>query len=422
MRSPRRHVRRGRLRRRRRPRRRGRPRRDRRPPRALAQPRSRTAPAPAAAAPSRTAATPAAPRTSSASRSTSGTSPTASTRTWSRTSWPSTPPAARPTRACAATRRSSSPRCSTGRWPSASTRSRPGHYAQLRTGDDGLDRAAPRRRHGQGPVLRPRRPRPGAARALALPARRHQRRTRSAREAARRGLLVAEKPDSHDICFVADGDNAGWLRDKLGDRAPTPAATSSTTPRARCSAPTRAPYGFTIGQRKGLRHRHARPPTASRASCSTSSRSPAPSPSAPRGPATSTGSPASGRAGAAPSPPCSRPGVTVQLRAHGAEHRAVVTVERRWRPVAIELLDPAEGIAPGQAAVLYDGTPRRRLGDHQRDRPLGGARVSALASGVGSMPGDRRPGVRRGGARRARRAARLPHVPELPGRGARRRR
>ena len=30
-------------------------------------------------------------------------------------------------------------------------------------------------------------------------------------EAARRGLLVADKPDSHDICFVADGDNAGWL-------------------------------------------------------------------------------------------------------------------------------------------------------------------------------------------------------------------
>src|SRR3954447_19917189 len=39
-------------------------------------------------------------------------------------------------------------------------------------------------------------------------------------EAARRGLLVAEKPDSHDICFVADGDNAGWLREKLGERAP----------------------------------------------------------------------------------------------------------------------------------------------------------------------------------------------------------
>jgi tRNA-specific 2-thiouridylase len=45
---------------------------------------------------------------------------------------------------------------------------------------------------------------------------------------------------------------------------------------------------------------------------------------------------------------------TVQLRAHGAEHRAVVEVvgER----VVIDLLDPAEGIAPGQAAVIYDGT------------------------------------------------------------------
>src|SRR3954466_488919 len=39
-------------------------------------------------------------------------------------------------------------------------------------------------------------------------------------EAASRGLLVADKPDSHDICFVSDGDNAGWLREKLGDRAP----------------------------------------------------------------------------------------------------------------------------------------------------------------------------------------------------------
>src|ERR671914_2009511 len=37
-------------------------------------------------------------------------------------------------------------------------------------------------------------------------------------EAARRGLLVADKPDSHDICFVADGDNAGWLREKLPER------------------------------------------------------------------------------------------------------------------------------------------------------------------------------------------------------------
>src|SRR4051794_37279408 len=37
-------------------------------------------------------------------------------------------------------------------------------------------------------------------------------------EAAVRGLAVADKPDSHDICFIADGDTRGWLRRRLGDR------------------------------------------------------------------------------------------------------------------------------------------------------------------------------------------------------------
>ena len=45
---------------------------------------------------------------------------------------------------------------------------------------------------------------------------------------------------------------------------------------------------------------------------------------------------------------------TVQLRAHGAEHRAEVQV--RGPEVEVRLLDPAQGIAPGQSAVIYDGT------------------------------------------------------------------
>jgi tRNA-specific 2-thiouridylase len=45
---------------------------------------------------------------------------------------------------------------------------------------------------------------------------------------------------------------------------------------------------------------------------------------------------------------------TVQLRAHGDEHRAVVTVE--GERVVIELDDPAQGVAPGQGAVVYDGS------------------------------------------------------------------
>jgi tRNA-specific 2-thiouridylase len=45
---------------------------------------------------------------------------------------------------------------------------------------------------------------------------------------------------------------------------------------------------------------------------------------------------------------------TVQLRAHGDEHRAVVTPD--GDRVVVDLADPAQGIAPGQAAVFYDGT------------------------------------------------------------------
>src|SRR5690606_3654177 len=37
-------------------------------------------------------------------------------------------------------------------------------------------------------------------------------------EAARRGLAVADKPDSHDICFIADGDTRRLLTDALGEQ------------------------------------------------------------------------------------------------------------------------------------------------------------------------------------------------------------
>src|SRR6185312_12812346 len=38
-------------------------------------------------------------------------------------------------------------------------------------------------------------------------------------EAAERGLAVAAKPDSHDICFIPDGDTRSFLTDKLGEQA-----------------------------------------------------------------------------------------------------------------------------------------------------------------------------------------------------------
>jgi len=36
------------------------------------------------------------------------------------------------------------------------------------------------------------------------------------REAAARGLAVADKPDSHDVCFIADGDTRKFLQGRLG--------------------------------------------------------------------------------------------------------------------------------------------------------------------------------------------------------------
>ena len=187
-------------------------------------------------------------------------------------------------------------------------------------------------------------------------------------EAARRGLLVADKPDSHDICFVADGDNAGWLAEKLADRAPTSTgswggdivdATSGEVLGRHEGA-----FGFTIGQRKGLRLGRPAPDGKPRFVLDIE-------------PVSGTVTVGSREelavdrltglrprwCGAVPTR-LEGPGVTVQLRAHGAEHRGVVTVA--GDAVEIELLEPASGIAPGQAAVVYDGT-----------RVVGSATISA---------------------------------------------
>ena len=67
-------------------------------------------------------------------------------------------------------------------------------------------------------------------------------------QAAARGLAVADKPDSHDVCFIADGDTPGFLRARLGPRpGPVVDALSGAVVGAHDGA-----YGFTVGQRRGL--------------------------------------------------------------------------------------------------------------------------------------------------------------------------
>jgi tRNA-specific 2-thiouridylase len=66
-------------------------------------------------------------------------------------------------------------------------------------------------------------------------------------EAAERGFSVASKPDSHDICFIPDGDTRGWLADKIG------AEKGDILDRDGAKIGTHeGALAFTIGQRKGL--------------------------------------------------------------------------------------------------------------------------------------------------------------------------
>ncbi|MGP9784585.1 tRNA 2-thiouridine(34) synthase MnmA [Arthrobacter sp. MYb211] len=67
-------------------------------------------------------------------------------------------------------------------------------------------------------------------------------------EAEARGLTVANKPDSYDICFIPDGDTRGWLAERIemkpGDIVDQDGNQLGEHEGAQA---------FTVGQRKGLR-------------------------------------------------------------------------------------------------------------------------------------------------------------------------
>jgi tRNA-uridine 2-sulfurtransferase len=66
-------------------------------------------------------------------------------------------------------------------------------------------------------------------------------------EAAARGFSLSAKPDSHDICFIADGDTRGWLADKVGAE-PGKILDRDGSVLGRHEGA----LAFTVGQRKGL--------------------------------------------------------------------------------------------------------------------------------------------------------------------------
>jgi tRNA-specific 2-thiouridylase len=180
-------------------------------------------------------------------------------------------------------------------------------------------------------------------------------------EAARRGLAVADKPDSHDVCFIADGDTKGFLTRYLGQ-----APGQIVDPSGFVLGEHDGSYAFTVGQRKGLR-------------VGTPAEDGKPRYVLDIEPVTRTVTigPAEGLdvteiiAERPVWTGCIPPGepmeCLVQLRAHGEVHAC--TVWRDGGAVRIRLRHPARGVARGQAAVLYGG-----------DAVLGSATISGTSA------------------------------------------
>ena len=160
---------------------------------------------------------------------------------------------------------------------------------------------------------------------------------------------MATKPDSHDICFIANGDTSGWLEERLGEqRGPIVDAVSGAILGEHTGA-----YGFTVGQRRGLALTV---------------------PAADGAPRYVTGIEPSTRTVFVGPPtlldidviegfkahwcqdvPAIGARVGVQVRAHGEEHAAIVeTADADTATLLVE--QPIRGLAAGQAAVMYDGT------------------------------------------------------------------
>ena len=178
-------------------------------------------------------------------------------------------------------------------------------------------------------------------------------------EAAARGLAVADKPDSHDICFIADGDTRGFLSRRLGEHVgPIVDVTSGEVVGEHAGS-----FAFTVGQRRGLRLQRPAPGGEPRYVLSIQPKSNTvvvgPGELLDAGevvadrPLWTTGE-----------PPAAAFECVVQLRAHGMVTAARIEIEADQ--IVARLHGSQRGVAAGQALVMYDD-----------DVVLGSATISA---------------------------------------------
>ncbi|MFM2025026.1 MAG: hypothetical protein RLZZ56_1039, partial [Actinomycetota bacterium] len=182
------------------------------------------------------------------------------------------------------------------------------------------------------------------------------------REAAERGLAVAQKPDSYDICFIPDGDTQGWLGEKLQEEPGDIVDRNGNKISDHAGT-----HNFTVGQRKGLaiekpakdgRPRYVleiRPKTRTVVV----------------GPQEALAIKELGGqkftwCGEPPKNPEIPFEAEVQVRAHAEPVPCVA--ELRDNELMVITHEPILGVAPGQTAVIYLGT--RVLGQFTIDRTV----------------------------------------------------
>ncbi|MDO4918656.1 tRNA 2-thiouridine(34) synthase MnmA [Kocuria sp.] len=200
-------------------------------------------------------------------------------------------------------------------------------------------------------------------------------------EAEQRGLSVAKKPDSHDICFIPDGDTRGWLADHMELEPGQIVDTEGHE-----LGEHRGAQAYTVGQRRGLHIGRPAPDGKPRFVLEIR----------PRTNEVVVGPEAllaiDVMEGIRPSwaglPPrevqalradgrSEEFAVTVQVRAHGdpAPASAWLTRESGEPRLHVRLDESQRGVAPGQTMVLYQGT-----------RVLGQATIDAAYADRAAVP------------------------------------
>jgi len=169
-------------------------------------------------------------------------------------------------------------------------------------------------------------------------------------EAGARGLAVADKPDSHDICFIADGDTRAFLARRLGE-APGDVVDAGT---GQIVGAHTGAYAYTVGQRRGLAL--GRPAADGRPryvlSITPVTNTVTVGPAEALNVTTVAGERPLWTGGPEPAGPVR---CEVQLRAHGEPVPATVRLTGSRLVAALDR--PVRGVAAGQALVAYRPDP-----------------------------------------------------------------